>query len=50
LKKESLGEDDIKNDSFTAAIKYGGGDRGPESKNTFYFRKVNESWLIDNIE
>ena len=41
---------DIENDSFTAAIKYGGGESGPESKNTFYFRKVNESWLIDNIE
>ena len=41
---------DIENDSFTAAIKYGGGESGPELKNTFYFKKVNESWLIDNIE
>ena len=41
---------DFKNDSFTAAINFGGGERGPESKYTFYFKKVNEKWLINNIE
>ena len=41
---------DLKNDSFTAAIKFGGEESGPELKYAFYFKKVNENWLINNIE
>ena len=41
---------DLKNDSFTATISFGGGERGSESRHNFYFKKANESWLIDSIE
>ena len=37
-------------DSFSAVIKFGGGEVSQQSKSTFHFKKVNENWLIDNIE
>lgn len=40
----------LENNSFSAVIKFGEESPSGISKPTFYFKKVNDTWLIDEIE